>query len=734
MEAQFTGQSSNLDVSPFKLTSLQAEAESQQAQDRLSYLLEVRQQDPGKFAPMPYSEYSYSAYGAQQRRSRQGGPRHSSSSYPSGSFSGGHGGFHSISSISPSFASAFPFYNANSSISSTNEMGLSQQETEQLTGGALMSPTANNLLPSDLLGDDEAPSPQYGHPARHAEGLAINPYADQGNQAPQSPLSAHSQSPSLLSSPRDSINNFNIYHSGQDQAHDADRRSIRSIASASSPYNLTIPVVNAAGNSRRMSSLFGFNKQRGKSSVSELPQLGSLKSNQSQSYPTNLEEPGSGGSGRRKLSAGGWPNPLPFLRGQGSPNASGDASPGLRNAFPRRTRRGVFGNKIDAPPGLGSIDQHSPSRPSSTYSFDNAAPRSSSDNMPFGWGAQGRQRTSIHGADWTSGHTPWMGTRSRRQSLQLGSTSNLSVGSTPLEPEELKPAAQPAPIGTERFRFLSQKKAAGTPDKNEKRATAITEAPPPPLPPPAPAKLNPAAPSFTTRLFHRTSTDSRRATKSDKSDTAASDRTSEPPAGGSGGARKGGGPASASDESPPLSRRSRDTSRSIATTASLAESSDNLPADAPPAAATPPAPAAGSSAPRESFMSRLTRKSSSGKFPTPWKDRAAAAAAAAAGTGSDSNASGAGGSGSVRARFGKKGATGVEPPTTPGESDENAGDDMGSGGGGGGGEVKTPGGSEKAGRTSLTWSRVMGKGKARRGEAGEAEGTATTASMTEEED
>ena len=469
-----------------------------------------------------------------------------------------------------------------------------------------------------------------------------------------------------------------------------------------------------------MSSLFGFNKPRGKTSVGELPQLGSLKSSQSQSFPTNLEEPGSGGSGRRKLSAAGWPNPLPFLRGQGSPSASGDASPGLRNAFPRKTRRGVFGNKIDTPPGLGSIDHHSPSRPSSTYSYDNAVPRSSSDNMPFGWGAQGRQRASIHGADWTSSHTPWTGTRSRRQSLQLGSTSNLSIGSTPLEPEELKPAGQPAPIGTERFRFLSQKKTAATPDKSEKKAAATAET----APTPAPAKLNPAAPSFTTRLFHRTSTDSRRVTKSDKSDTAASDKTSE--LAGSAAARKGAA-ASTSDDSPPLSRRSRDTARSIATTASLAESSDNPPADATPAA-TPPL---GGSAPRESFMSRLTRKSSSGKFPTPWKDRAAPPAAAAGGTGSDGHTSGAGasGAGSVRARFGKKAGAGAEPPTTPGESDENAGDYVGSGGGGG--EAKTPGGSEKAGRASLTWSRVIGKGKTRRSEVGEAEGTTAT---TEEED
>ena len=656
-----------------------------------------------QLGPSFYGDYQLQNF--PQRRARQGGPRHFSSSYPAGSISGGHAPFNSMSSISPTTASAFPFFNTNSSIGGAAEVGLLQQESDRLTGGAQMSPSANNFLPSDLLGDDDTSISSFPRPLPTQ---LINPYlasTDQGPQPPQSPLSTHSQSPSLLSSPHESLHNVNMFHPGQDPSLEGDRRSI---TSTSSPYVQPITATSGAGNSGRMATLFGFNRQRGKSSLSELPQLGSLKASQSQSFPTNMDEPGSGGSGRRKLSSGAWANQWPSLfRGQTSPEGSGNASPSIRGAFPRKTRRGVFGGKIDAPLGLSSaLDaHHSPSRPSSTYSYDPAvAPRSSSDNASFGWGGIGihsRQRSSVHGADAVF-PSPWNGGRSRRQSLQMGSTSNLSIGSTPLEPEELK--AKPAPIGTERFRLFQHKKppAANAPPEAESSK-------------PTP-KLNPAAPSFTARLFQRPSMEARRAAKADKDKSEGAADASESSAGGSTGGKPGG----PDESSPPLSRRSKDTSRSIATTASLADSSDHAP---PLAVETPPA---ATSAPRESFMSRLTRKSSSGKFPAPWsKDRGTPT-----GPGSDSGAGS--GTGSVRGAKHRATRSRTDVPTTPGESDD-PGDYVGQKGGGA--EPKTPGEREreKAGRSSLSWSRVIGKKSRRSAEMAEGEGTAA-ASATEEED
>ena len=66
---------------------------------------------------------------------------------------------------------------------------------------------------------------------------------------------------------------------------------------------------------------------------------------------------------------------------------------------------------------------------------------------------------------------------------------------------------------------------------------------------------------------------------------------------------------------------------------------------------------------------------------------------------------------------GKKGGGGGEQPSTPGETggeEETGSDYLGSCRG-----ADSTGGTpvvEKAGRTSLSWSRVMGKGKGRRGE------------------
>ena len=552
-----------------------------------------------------------------------------------------------------------------------------------------MSPTASDLLPSGLLGDDDLPSSPIdsnSRPVLDASGYRSSGF-DPNNQDPQSPLSIHSASASLLSSPHESFANVSMF------AGDADRQSL---GSTGSPYNASTSATSGPGNDRRRGSLWNFGRQRPKSSLNELPPLGSLKSNQSQSFPSNDPEALSSGSGRKKLGASAWSSPMANFLNRGASTAlENDAA---TTPLSRKPRRSLFGSKLDPVEALAPVDRPSSPRPPSTYSYEHGLPRPSSESQPFGWPAQEslRQRSSPLGGNWASiGHSRSRNP-SRRQSVQHGSTSNLSLGSTPLEPDEfqggfgMQKPPQPAPIGTERF-TISKDKSKAKPLK----------------------QLNPAAPSFKTRIFPKKTPkgegDSEAASRSrakdqkkDKDKPKDTDK-SHPPSRSSDADL----PSEDSYSSPRLSRDAysietpSDSARdSLALEPTTSSAHSDL---APPSSSTP-----SSSAPKESLMQRITRKSSSSKFSAAWKERGA----------------------SIFSSSKKSGE-----PSTPGDVDEESGDGdylAAKSAGAGGSDVGTPGEKtvgekaegekEKSGRPSLSWSRMISKkGKAGGKERGSGE-------------
>ena len=596
----------------------------------------------------------------------------------------GTSAFNSISSGSPTLSSTSTFFNIKNgmAVPPTIEYGgVSQADVDVLTGGAPMSPTANALLPSNLFRDDDLPGSLFG--ANHGNGnSSSDPFStlgpsgtDNEPHGPNSPVSSSSRSPSIFSSPRDSLQNVHNYQTGADPLLESDRQSVNSTGASFAPVAADTNPMAA----RRLSSLFNFNRQRGKS-TNEPPPLGTLKQGQSQSFPRNLEQGTLDpvGTRRRRGSYGNWANPMAnFLTRNAA--ISGDSTEGTgplasRAGVGRRSRLNVFGSKYDPLDPSAFLERPSSPRPSSTYSSENALPRPSTDSQPFGWPVLDSMphRSSPLGADWSGARGPWSRSQSRRQSIQHGSTSNLSLGSTPLDPDDFqstvgKQISPPAPIGTR-------------PQSSQRPVTP---------------RLNPAAPTFKT-LFSRG--DARRATRAEKN----SDRVAAAEKGKDREAEEGKElefdplPEESSPTNPRLSR----DSHSIATATSMAESHDSLDrstSGTPSEAATP-------SGLKETLMQRITRKSSSSKFAVPWgKDRGGL--------------------------FSKK----MGEPSTPGEIDEDAssegqlGKSLDS--------VSSTPQQEKANRGSLSWSNIMRK--SRRAdkatiEAGERSSEATDA--TDEDD
>lgn len=567
--------------------------------------------------------------------------------------------------------------------SNNDHLAMSQRDVDILAAGAPMSPTANSLLPSNLLRDDDVSGSLFDAIADQGDEGGINPHSymasgtEGDTQDPQSPMSIDSRSPSLVSSPHESIHNLHGYHPSRDPLIDTDRRSIHSAGSPFAPPGISVGG-NAVGG-RRLVDIFGFNRQRGKSAVSEAPSLGTLKQGQSQSFPRNYDQEPIDpmGSGRRRIGSGTWTNPMTTFLARNnvgsSSSAGGDSASNARFSFPRKSRLPLFGSKLDPSDQLGLHRSSSP-RPASTYSSENALPRPSSDSQPFGWASpdNAHQRSSPLVIDWSS-VGPWSRNQSRRASVQYGSTSNqygstsnLSIGSTPLDPDEFSSpygnkTSPPAPIGTGR----GKAGRAGAP------------------------RLNPAAPSFTTRLFSRN--DAKKSSKGDKNAEKSGDNTKgkelerlkDPDS-----------DYTRDESSPPNSRLSKDA-YSIATATSVGESHDSL----EHSNSATPSEGAAASAPKESLMQRITRKSSSSKFNVPWsKDR----------TGS---------------LFSKK----TGEPSTPGEVDEDGAGELLLGKGADS-PASTPQ-QERAGRASLTWSRVMSR-KSKKGEK-EASESSEKASETE---
>ena len=571
------------------------------ARERLTVCENIRRANASvTYAPPPPLDLEAIRKGMRPRRPRQRGSLASSVSSPTSNhlaiepYPATHSLHQQTTGASPTFSGPtfFNLKNGMTLIAPMEEPVSTPDEIDALTGGAPMSPRADALLPANLLGDESAddeanndvtlPGQTAASESRHMPFPTIGPSSLIGD-AQGSPSPVSSSSPSF-SSPRESLKYFL----------DPDRRSLQS-----GRISIDQPEVadNPQSASRKLTGLFSFSRQRGKTLADEPPMLGSLKQGESHSFPRNYGDSvdSLAAQRRRRGYSGNWPLTMTNLLPRGS---AGDT--GGKSSDPARlaTPRGRFPNPFS---GLGKSSAPTPaydpfatrsdsfdasvmgalrgdalsSRPSSIYSFDNL-PRPSTESQFHAWGSQ--DRSNLRGsplADWGASST-WSRSQSRRPSVQYGSTSNLSL-SAHIDEDFLEPSRETqrplqAPIGT--------------------RPTSSQR----PLTP----KLNPAAPSFTTQFF------ARRADKNKEKAKLKAGEKATPELG-------------LEDASPPDSRKSKDT-QSLATNVSTTESRDSLELTTSGQSVGTPAE---STPAKETFIQKLiTRKSSSSKFSVgSWKEK-----------------------------------------------------------------------------------------------------------------
>jgi chemotaxis protein histidine kinase CheA len=477
----------------------QAERAHQDAQTRLHYLQQRRLSQPQLFATLQLQEPTPRRRNSQ--RSRPVSMREPfASAAPGGFVHSSAAPFNSSNTnASPPFPNATPYFNINNGMalpppnSARNTRSFSQAEFEGLTGGAPMSPTAGALLPSGLFTDESGmtdveddddpgppqpsqnPSPHLPHilPGLGAPGTF--------EHDPSSPVSVQSRSP--FTSPRESAGQLG-YFPTSDNIADSDRRSIRS-TSSSFVNQSNLPTT-------RFGSLFGLNRQRGKTLSDQGPPLGSLKPTQSQSLPRQdpaAVDPYGTEPRRGSHSEGAWYNAL--LRSSKTQPVEPSNNP--KHVATRKRAFNMFGGSKGGDPWLtsnsGLEERPSSPRQGSTKSSEvNLLPRPSTESHTrFGWPGSvegfGGARNSPLGVDWSMNNTTsWSRMPSRRPSLQHGSTvslinDELLQGGIPDFPSTSKSPTQ-APIGTR-----PQSSASRLPPDGH-------------IPPTPPKGLNPAAPNF----------------------------------------------------------------------------------------------------------------------------------------------------------------------------------------------------------------------------------------------
>lgn len=585
-------------------TLQQVEAENQQAQDRVNYWTTRRSRDPSQFAAVPALDFPSVSRLGRLRRQRQVANRGSTASYPLGGYHTGP--TYSPPSASSHFPSISPLFNMSNGMtlqeavapSIADYLNQSYNEIDALTGSGAMSPAANDLLPSNLFRDEDImvhESPTTVQEDLFREGISdsietrTNPPHENVNLEHCNPGSADSRRGSLLSSPHGSVRNLHSQQSSVDAFKDNERLPTHS-TNASAIHGSARdnnPLITS-----RLAQLFPpFNRQRGKSSTHETPALGTLKQGQSQSFPRNLDQESttSMDTRHRRGSYGSWALPMAGLlnrNGVGIDNFSNNiAIINPNNAQVPKNRLSMFGAKEDLE-DVSVFRERSSSRPSSLYSFDQMRGRPSSDSQRL----SGRpvtestpSRSSPLNANWSSLGGPWSRGPSRRPSIQHGSASNLSIGSTPLDSEAYDDGLAPQrqeqlPIGTR-------------PRSSQRFSTP---------------KLNPAAPTFKT-IFGRS--EARRAAKAEKANEKAAEkervRVAEKP---------NYDENTEGDESSVSQPRLSKDAGSVTTAESAPESRDSL--DHSTSAGT--SEAAASSGTRESLMQKISRKSSSSKFNITW--------------------------------------------------------------------------------------------------------------------
>ncbi|EMC98720.1 hypothetical protein BAUCODRAFT_31000 [Baudoinia panamericana UAMH 10762] len=495
-----------------------------------------------------------------------------------------------------------------------------------------------------------------GGPSPAVERWERNDHAAQG---PASPGSTSSRSPSVFASPQASQNNLHLGSPIENFNIDADRRSIRSTRSNRAGTGTS--GTPAAGS--RFSSLFGI-KQRTKTlSADEGPALGKAQSHsmpreEIQSLP-GLQHISDGGPTARKRNSS--ISGLAFGNGDAFGGALGDGVPdsafgsesgnalagnqpaarrrpfsGMASIFSRdskesssqtqRDKDGTTGWPSTFTSSFGGLRRPGSPRPDSTHS--NELPRPSVDSSRWGVGAdawpsipdaaQGAARSSP-----LSFTVPWnipqpggeqrnrlYGSRhpSRRPSVQHGVSGppedimEDEDSDAMLEPDDVVRTPQLAPIGTK----PSSKTAVQAQAESSEQAAAAAAS--------QEKKLNPAARAF--NMFGIKSKDKAARAGSPSAAGAQTLTSSTSRTDGDGAGDEG---------SPPTSRKSRDARSMTTTESSIAESGElgtsagtngtydlaRTPSYSANSDATGPSPLIGSTTSKESFMAKLTRKSSS---------------------------------------------------------------------------------------------------------------------------
>ncbi|EXJ55094.1 hypothetical protein A1O7_08019 [Cladophialophora yegresii CBS 114405] len=518
------------------------------------------------------------------RRARPAGSLGSSISSPRGHFAGPEPfppGLHytSVTTSSPN-SNVQGYFNFSNGMTLTvpGEIPQSTHDDLDAVSSVPMSPRADMLLPADLLGDesaDDIPEVELPEPKEKSE-TGIMPFPKIASPVLHQD-SGRTESPSVGSSSGQSFSSP-MQTSAPVEVDEKSSSSDKKSEEQAEEYEVIQQPKKPKYTS--MSSMFGLNRQRGKTLADQTPILGSLKPGQSQSFPRNVEGFDPRLEPKRRLSYGGnWAFPGSALLH--SSEAEEKETAVSRFAATRRAFGfGGFGKSVTPSanydpfairsgsfdPGLRG-DTSSP-RPASTYSFDKM-PRPSMESQFRAWNDKSLLRNSPLAPEWGSLHS-YSRSHSRRPSIVHGSTSNLSLAHA--EEEVIEPDRKPsrplqAPIGT--------------------RPTSAQQSSTP--------KLNPAAPSFTT-LFGRRGDKSKEKDKNKPKESK--ERVNDLEAG-----------------SPPESRKSRDTNSLAATVSTLdSETLDRNQSGTSAQFAVENAPA------KPTFISKITRKASSNKFGS-WKEK-----------------------------------------------------------------------------------------------------------------
>lgn len=495
-----------------------------------------------------------------------------------------------ISSSGFSSQPLFAFSNGLDTIT-TND-GIPEEDREKLTAGALMSPgAAEGLLPADLFASDDKaaenvlPLPGLGSlPGLPGLGQQPVPH-DQSAQGPASPVSISSKPASAFASPQASVQNLHHHLGSPEALVDNDGRSIRSNRSGK------INPGNNAGS--RFSAMFGIRPRTKQSPLED--SLGvPLGKTHSHSMPRQDKRlPGLDEVTRKRNSS---------LSGSAFANFTDEDDSAAKNTSesPIQPRKKPFtlnpfgkDKSIDGWPSPFSPFGRRPvsPRPDSTHSSE--LPRPSFDSTRWGvdtWpsndSGSGARASPLSLGGWTAsvGQTRH---QSRRPSMQQGHSSHDHIPEDE-DSDALDPDVEPqlAPIGTKPSSSKQDDKQVDT-------------------------KLNPNAKDFKSFLSSMR--------LRDKEKVKASESASKTSTPGPSATTPTIAKDSVDDDSPPRSRRSRDapspTPQESSVSGSRRNSSELVLSPSYSNSEAANSPQVGSV--KGSFMQKLTRKSSSGKFSLP---------------------------------------------------------------------------------------------------------------------